>query len=250
MSYFLFNGIIIPNQSFTIKGEEALHILCSRRIQVGDIVQIQDQSQQRYRARVQKTRKRDLTLEAFSLQEAPPEPILKINLFQSLIKEKALDLVIQKATELGVSVIYIFQSRYSQQIKPGIDLKKKHNRWEKIALEACKQSGRFLPPEIHFLPKLSHYEPFAQLSSSTVLSLCLMSVGKTASLDQLSIKEKKINVIIGPEGGWDENELNEINCLKIHLGPRILRSETAAISVVSILQFLFGDMKTKPIPGT
>ncbi len=246
MSYFNFKGIIKADQHFILKDEDASHVLQSRRINTGEIIEIQDESLARWKTRVEKKNKRDLTLVPVEQISTPPEPSFHINLFQAQVKEKALDIIIQKATELGTTSVIIFQSRYSQQYKTGIEMEKKLARWRKIAVEACKQSGRLKPPEISFLSEFSELiQQIKNLSSNHIPTVCFESSGKTIGLEQLTLTGNEINLLIGPEGGWDEKELELMVCDKVHLGPRILRAETATISVISIIQYLFGDLRDK-----
>ncbi len=248
MSYFVFDGVIQLQQPFVIKGEEASHIARSRRIQTGGIIQIQDQSDLRYQARIEQIGKKSLRLLPLTSQTTPPEPLFRINLYQALVKEKALDYIIQKTTELGVASIYLFQNRYSQRLKPDDEQGRKQTRWKKIAREACKQSGRVKPPEITILPDLSKLEQVLESpSTKTMATICLTSSGDTIPLDQASIASDEINLLIGSEGGWNDDEMARIECERVHLGPRILRSDTAAVSAVGILQYVFGDMRNPSI---
>ncbi|MBT3226116.1 MAG: 16S rRNA (uracil(1498)-N(3))-methyltransferase [Deltaproteobacteria bacterium] len=247
VSYFLFSDEIQTGQCIAIKGDEASHILNSRRIQIGEVIQIQDQKMLRYEARVEKMTHKSLTLLPFKNLKTPPESQLRIHLYQALVKEKALDAIIQKCTELGVCSICFFQSRYSQRLQPKTGLEKKRQRWLRIAVEACKQSGRVAPPNITFISDLSKFHQVSVESSiETIPSFCLESSGETVSMDSILTNDREINLIVGPEGGWGPGDLSEQNFRCVHLGPRILRSETASIAAVSILQFLYGDMKSAP----
>ncbi len=247
MSYFLFSGIIHVGYSFTIKSDEASHILKSRRIQVGEVIQIQDQNALRYEARVEDLTQKSLTLLPLKNLITPQESSLRIHLYQALVKEKALDIIIQKCTELGVSSICFFQSHYSQRLHKKTGLEKKRQRWYRIAIEACKQSGRAIPPDITFLSNLSKFHQVSVESSiETIPTFCLESSGESVPMDSIVINSNEINLIVGPEGGWEPEELLEKGFKGVHLGPRILRSETASIAAISILQFLYGDLKRAP----
>ncbi|MBU3916457.1 16S rRNA (uracil(1498)-N(3))-methyltransferase [bacterium] len=246
MSYFNFKGIIKADQHFILEDEDASHVLQSRRINTREIIEIQDDSFNRWKARVEEKKKKSLILMPIERIIPPPESGFHINLFQAQVKEKSLDIIIQKATELGTTNIIVFQSHYSQPYKSGIELEKKLVRWRKIAMEACKQSGRLKPPTISFLSDFSKLvQRLKDVSSDQVPTICFESSGKTIRLDQLTVTGKELNLLIGPEGGWDDEELELLVCEKVHLGPRILRAETAAISAISIIQYLFGDLREK-----
>jgi len=241
--YFYFDGIIQLDHPFKIKGEEASHILQSRRIKDGEIIQVQDQGYHRYQVQVEQIHRSSVSLIPISIQQTPPPSPLGIHLFQALVKEKSLDFIIQKTTELGVRSIQIFHSRFSQRINSSREIEKKIIRWSKIAFEACKQSGRRKPPGISFANSLSEFHQFSQISSmETIPTICLMSSEEENALNHLRTDKKEINLIVGPEGGLAKNELQNTDCANVHFGPRTLRADTAAVSAVSVLQFLHGDM--------
>ncbi len=158
MSYFLFNGIINPNKDdLILKGDEARHITLSRRIHAGDELQIQDNTFKRYLCKVKHTQKEQITFSIIQSIVTPSDPILKINLFQALLKEKAMDNIVQKVTELGIFSIKIMETQFSQRVHKNKSIEKVLARWQKIALEACKQSDRLIPPAIHFTADISNY---------------------------------------------------------------------------------------------
>lgn len=248
MPYFLFSGVIRPGQPFDIHSDEAGHILKSRRIQIGETIQIQDLETVRFEARVEKLGKRSLTLYPMRQLQMPPESPFKIHLCQALVKEKALDTIIQKGTELGVSSICVFQSRFSQRLHAKAEVGKKTQRWQRIAIEACKQSGRALPPDISFAFELDKFHQVSGKSSiETIPLLCLESSGNSIALNRANTDLSEVVLIVGPEGGWGEDEWDRFPIQRVHLGPRILRSETAAIAGITILQYQKGDLSGAPI---
>lgn len=248
VSYFLYKGVLQPGQSFTIGDDEAGHILKSRRIQIGEVIHIQDQKMLRYEVRVEKLDNRSLTVLPLKRLKTPSESQIRIHLYQALVKEKALDTIIQKCTELGVCSICFFQSRYSQRMPAKSGLERKKQRWLRIAVEACKQSGRVIPPIISLVSDLSKFHQVSVKSSiETIPSFYLESSGESVSMDSMHIEGREINLIIGPEGGWGPGDMQDPTLQGVHLGPRILRSETAAIAAVTILQFQYGDLRKAPL---
>ena len=251
MPYFLFDGIILIDQPFSIKGADSNHIFRSRRIQQGEVISIQDSSFKRYLVEVTEINKRGIVGRPVRQISTPAEPSFRINLFQALVKEKALDNIIQKSTELGVSSIWVFQSHNSQRLNPSIDIAKRLRRWETICREACKQSERLRPPSVHFLPSLDE----SSLSDSgagiqMAKNICLSLSGVPDSLKHIPRHEAGLNIFIGPEGGWGEGEPVIDNLSSFHLGPRTLRAETAAITAIGVVQFLFGDFDHSPLTCT
>lgn len=243
MSYFLTDQKLTKNQSFRLEGEEANHLLKSRRVLPGEKIEIQDIEHKRFLANVEEVAKRYLILRPTSEIKTPKKSPIDIHLYQALVKEKAIDFIVQKGTELGVTSITFFHSVFSQRLKK--DQEKLIGRWKKIAWEACKQSGRVSPPEIFFHSKNDLQGLFGGGNNSQNVSICLDTTGDTKNLASFKSNPKSINLLIGPEGGWQEEELDAIKIEKVHFGPRILRADTAAIAAISALQFLFGDLKSK-----
>ena len=124
------------------------------------------------------------------------------------------------------------------------NIKEKNTRWEKIAVEACKQCGRATPPTIYPISQLKNI--YTNIRSDN-LNLFLYENSKKSLKDyfkNVSQLPDIINIIIGPEGGFTDEEVELAKNSNFHclgLGPRILRTETASISAISILQFYFGD---------
>ena len=247
MSYFIFDGVLNLGEHYELKGEESRHITKSRRMRSGDSFLVQDQQGQRFEAILK-------SLDHNSLQFTPQKPVaippassLRIEILQALPKQKALDFILQKTTELGVSRVDVFYGRHSP--KTFRDSEKQHHlkRWHRIVSEASKQCGRQFAPEIHFYPDLSaSLKTLPECSNSWVL---VPEAATTDSWKKISISGDNIikhhRVLIGPEGGLhqDETQLSLQSGMRpVYLGPRILRSETAAMSAVSILQFLWGDL--------
>ncbi len=240
VSYFIYDGEIKLNQVLHLKDREALHLVKSRRIRVGEEIELQDHRQQRYLVRIESLSNKELVATAFKKIKTPAESPLKINLFQALIKEKQMDFILQKATELGVATVNILHSAYSQRLKK--DREKQLSRWHKICLEACKQSGRVVPPSLCFYNALSDPELVRILNSADHPVIQFEQKGSPGLIEYDPGNTGEISIMIGPEGGWKTDELSHIASISMSLGPRTLRAETAAIAAISILQFRFGDM--------
>ncbi len=169
------------------------------------------------------------------IRESP----LEIHLGQGLVRGDKMDFVIQKATELGVSSI---TPLFSKQSNVKLDEERSNKRlhhWQNIAISACEQCGRTKVPQINPPLPLTNWieQPF--LGDSLVFS----PQGKQ-SLKSLEARFP-MRIAIGPESGWDENEVKAMvknHFQEITLGPRILRTETAGLTVLSILQGLYGDI--------
>ena len=173
----------------------------------------------------------------------PTESPCKIQLMLSVGKGEKMDWIIQKATELGVSIISPLISARCEVRLDAERWKKKIERWREIAINACEQSGRNTLPVIHDIVSLSTGLQAAKFR----LKLALHPGEGCQSFKSMLGDEpsKEVTLLIGPEGGLDDKEIQlaqERSFLLTSLGPRILRMETAAIAGVTILQALLGDL--------
>lgn len=170
------------------------------------------------------------------------ESPIKINLFQGLPKSDKLELIIQKAVELGVDQISPFSSSRTIVKWDVKKAEKKLKRYEEISHAAAKQSKRGYIPKVNDVIK---FEDIAEQMNDSLTILAYENDGK--SLRQV-LKENKysnVNIIIGPEGGFSETEVDylaEKGASIVHLGNRILRTETASIALLAMVQYEIGDI--------
>lgn len=169
------------------------------------------------------------------------ESALKIHLFQGISRSERMDFSIQKAVELGVhSITPVFTQRSNAGKFTDKRLEKKHQHWQGVALSACEQSGRTSLVRIH--PPVE----VKQISHAAADINLLLAPDGNASLSELGyLKPESVNVFIGPEGGLSTTEIDlaiSLQYQKLKLGPRILRTETAGLAALSVLQFLWGDL--------
>jgi len=247
MSYFIFDGVLNLGKQYKLKGEESSHITKSRRLRPGDSFLVQDQQGQRFEAILKSFERNSLLFTPHKPVAIPPTSSLRIEVVQALPKQKALDFILQKTTELGVSRLDVFYGRHSPKTFRVSEMQHHLKRWQRIVLEATKQCGRQFPPEIHFHPNISAVlEALTECPNSWILvpeTADAVSWKKSTSYRYDLIKHHR--VLIGPEGGFHQDEIKlslRSGIRPVYLGPRILRSETAAMSSVSILQFLWGDL--------
>ena len=166
---------------------------------------------------------------------------LKISLLQALPKGDKFDLILQKGTELGVSC---FQPLETEHAVPSLNEARRHKReqrWQRIISEAARQSRRSFLPELKPLQKLNS----ALEEVCNDLKLVLWEAGSVALAEALpATPPTGVKLLIGPEGGFSLKEITEITAAgfqAVHLGPRILRTETAGLAATPILQYLYGD---------
>lgn len=217
--------------------DEARHLREVLRLKPGDEVSVLDGEGKEFRARVVQARREFAELELQDeIEPARPESPLKITLAVALLKGEKFDLVVQKATELGVVKIVPLITRYADiKLRDEADASKRVARWQRIALEAAKQSGRALVPQV-ILP----------VAVSSVFSDSCVLFSEKGGEGLRGIETDEITAIIGSEGGWSDEELQQARAAGaqiITLGGRILRAETAAITAAALLQHRFGDLK-------
>ncbi|HEU4932167.1 MAG TPA: 16S rRNA (uracil(1498)-N(3))-methyltransferase [Pyrinomonadaceae bacterium] len=229
-------------QTVTLGGDEARHLRDVLRLKPGDEVYVFDGRGREFRCVVSTSRRdaAELRIEA-EVEAAKPESHLQLNLCVALLKGEKFDLVVQKATELGVKKITPLITRYADiHLRDESDATKRLGRWQRIALEAAKQSGRAFVPEISL--------PLRFEAALDVDGLGVMFAERGGeTLENLS-RQAPLSVIalVGSEGGWSDEEIESARARNFHvitLGGRILRAETAAITVTALMQHLFGDLK-------
>jgi 16S rRNA (uracil1498-N3)-methyltransferase len=234
-----------------LSAEESRHLRDVLRLRAGDEAYVFDGEGREFACVVGEAdseRGRAATLEVRGPVESPrPESPLELALAVALLKGEKFDLVVQKATELGASRVVALETRRADvRLRDRADAARKVERWRRLALEASKQSGRARVPAVA--------EPVALDSFVTgearagELRLFFAERGG-AGLDSIQFKSDSrpaVTAMVGPEGGWDDEEIELARghgWTIITLGGRTLRAETAAITVTALLQHLFGDLK-------
>ena len=220
-----------------LDAEETHHLRDVLRLNEGANVAVFDGCGSEYSCTVAEVKKNETELLILNkLEPASPESNLELTLAAAMLKGEKLDLVVQKAVELGVKKLVPIRTKRTEVRSK--DSAKRVARWRKIALEASKQCGRAY---------------LMTVADPLDLEL-LLSEGETANMfffterdgDKMprSLADKKQTAVVGPEGGWDDIELaaaRSAGARLITLGGRILRAETAAIAITAVLQNRFGD---------
>jgi 16S rRNA (uracil1498-N3)-methyltransferase len=234
----------IENDLLKIEGNEARHIRRVLRLKAGDEIIIFDGLGKEYEGKIVEEGSSFVVMKVLNIFLSKRESPLEITLAQSLLKGEKMDYLIQKATELGVKKIIPFLSSRSIPLLDKSGRLKRHHRWERIAIEASKQCGRGVVPKIE---PLQHYSEMLQTTPSNSLRLIFWERGgaKIKEILERSVEKKKIWFIIGPEGGFSQEEIEEAKrtgFIPITFGKRILRAETASLCFLSILQYDYGDI--------
>ncbi len=244
MPRFFVKNEQIKGTTIEILGEDVKHIKNVLRKQIGDNIEICDQDTEKsYICEIEKIGNESILTNIIEELQSYDDNI-KVDIYQGLPKADKMELIIQKSVELGVnSIIPVAMKRCVVKIESK-DESKKIARWQKIAESAAKQSGRSTIPEIK---NIVNIEKIIQLIKEydCVIVAYENEKNNTIKRELLEIKEKvhdkvKIAVIIGPEGGLEEKdvELLKHNGAKIvTLGHRILRTETVALNVLSVIMY-------------
>jgi 16S rRNA (uracil1498-N3)-methyltransferase len=240
-------------KSVTLSGEETRHARDVLRLQSGDEIFVFDGAGREFHCIIQ-TINRDSTelMVIAEVASTRPESSLNLTLAIALLKGEKFDLVIQKATELGVKrIVPVDTERADVRLRDNEGAHKRVARWRRIALEAAKQTGRAHVPEIvaPLTSKLLLTSEAAGKEISTNVTRLMFSERDGRSLSEATNsfagQPTEIVALVGPEGGWTYEEIElarEGSWEIVTLGGRTLRAETAAIVAVTLLQHRFGDL--------
>jgi 16S rRNA (uracil1498-N3)-methyltransferase len=235
----------IGEQELHLRGDEANHLARVLRLGPGAQVVVFNGCGREYVARVERIETDGVVCQILHQTEAQPTPAVTITLGQGLPRAEKFEWVIQKTTELGVSAIVPL---ITERVVPHISqhhVATKVNRWTKLAREACKQSGRATVPRL--CPPIP-LEAFYGSCQSSELKLVLWEGEGTRSLRTvLAVSEPvaSVAVVVGPEGGLTPQEVahgEAYGFFAVGLGKRIVRTETASLIAVTVLQYRFGDL--------
>lgn len=227
-------------ENIIITGNDAKHIKGPLRHKVGDVLDVCDEAGMKYEAKIMQMEEEKILLQIMAEKKSNTESPMEITLLQGLPKADKMDFIVQKATELGVSEIIPVEMERSIVKLEEKSATKKVERWNKIAYEASKQSGRQKVPKVLNVANLKNI--IEKFSKYDIVILPYEKETKQ-NLKQLLQKHQnltKVAVIIGPEGGFSENDLSLLNLPnieKVTLGARILRTETAGIATLAMLMY-------------
>ena len=221
-----------------IVGDDAFHISRSLRMKKGETISVCLPDRTLLCCELSSFSDGEVGATVLSRSVCTAEPPCRIHLYQALPKGDKMDVIVQKAVECGVTSVTPFESTFCIA-KAGASFEKKRERWNRIALEAAKQSGRGIVPQV--APLLS-YEQMLRKASSASLSLFCYEGEGTEPLGRCPIASaEEISVIIGSEGGFSPEEARlagEHGMFLVGLGERILRCETASAFVLACLSFI------------
>lgn len=229
----------------TVRGDDAHHISRALRMAAGEHITICDMQKTEYECELYEFLPDCVRARVLATTQSDTEPPFRVHVYQALPKGDKLDSIIQKAVECGVAELTTFESeRCIVRVKDGGEAKKLERR-QRIALEAAKQSGRGLVPEIH--PTVSFREAIEAASAADIALFCYEGDGTKPLPHWISkwketgaVGEPTVSVVIGSEGGFSIKEAEaavSVGLLPTGLGKRILRTETASSFVLACLVY-------------
>ncbi|HJQ25111.1 MAG TPA: 16S rRNA (uracil(1498)-N(3))-methyltransferase [Blastocatellia bacterium] len=231
-----------------LSSEESHHLARVLRLREGDEAFVFDGCGREYRCRVAQTDARVARLEIVEALADEVESPLDLTLAQALVKGEKFELIVQKATELGVRKIVPLITANADLKLSEERAEKRAERWRRIALEALKQSGGRRLVDIQSPLALADFITATQEQSAAPPVLLVFSEHGGAAVNEVLSNEdyaRRVIALIGPEGGWDTGELDLLaasGARAVTLGPRILRTETAALAAVALIQHRLGDL--------
>ena len=240
MPRFPINSSQITDNKAIITGESFKHISKVLRLTIDDQLTLFDELYNEHTGKIVSVDRNELEVLILKTNKNIRESNIKIHLFQSIPKGSKMALIVQKTTELGVTSITPIRTQ-----RGIVQDSRKSERWKKIAIESCKQCGRPKPTEINDFIDFRNINEFLSTDHLSLLFYENEVNNLHNYLNNQNPNYNTINIIIGPEGGFTDSEIEyaKKNSISIvGLGPRILRVETASIAAVTAIQYQFGDL--------
>lgn len=240
----------IKENQVTVKGDEARHIIQVLRAKKGNKIKVFTGEGREYLIEIIGVNKKEVVGNILEQAEVKTEPGVSITLVQGIPKSDKMAFILQKTTELGVKrIIPVITERTIVRLNRE-KARVRRNRWQRIVLEAAKQSGRAV------IPKVDEIVTFLQSLNSVgkeSLKLIPWEEEETTSLKEVLEHHTShtphptshITIFIGPEGGFTSEEVRRakgIGAIPVSLGPRLLRTETASLTTVAMILYELGDL--------
>jgi 16S rRNA (uracil1498-N3)-methyltransferase len=236
------DGPIAQGAEVALPSAGAYHVARVLRMREGAPLSVFDGSGMEFHSEILKVDGDKVTVRVGSTATVATESPLRITLVQGISRSERMDWTLQKATELGVSAIAPVLTSRSVVRLDDKQAEKKQAHWRGIVIGACEQCGRAKIPAVSApVPLRSHFANVRKEGMRLVLSP--VAPGSLAGLSSLP---SRVDLLIGPEGGLDDDELiaaTKAGFMPVRLGPRVLRTETAAVVALSVLQALWGDLQ-------
>ncbi|SHI76060.1 16S rRNA (uracil(1498)-N(3))-methyltransferase [Cycloclasticus pugetii] len=231
---------LVEGAAVTLEADAAHYLRNVLRLKKGFQLTVFNGQGGEYAATVQEVHRKAVVLELGAWRNVELESPLQIELGLSVSRGERMDVAIQKATELGVAVITPVITQYCVVKLTEERRLQRHQHWQNIVYRACEQCGRNKPPILNVTMDLAQW-----LNTELAASRIIFEPGKADTLRNYPKPNDAVAVLIGPEGGFSEQEVldaQEVNFSALGFGPRVVRNETAAIASIAAMQVLWGDM--------
>ncbi len=233
----LFNGATLK-----LEGDKARYLGRVLRLRPGDDIRVFNGEGPEHSAVIEAISKSVVTIRVGDGHDTDTESSLRVHLVQGISRGERMDFVIQKATELGVKRVTPVLTEYGVVKLDAKRAAKRREHWQSVAQSACEQSGRVRVPLIDEPVPLKTW--FGNRPAEVDAQLILRP-GAGSPLAQIAAPSTKVCLLIGPEGGFSDTEYEDADIAgftPVSLGPRVLRTETAALAALSVLQSKWGDL--------
>jgi len=230
---------LLANSTVQLEAGPSAHIAKALRMRVGDAVILFNGEGGEYRSSISALEKRHVELQIQDYDRREPESPLVLELGIAISRGDRMDWVIQKATELGVASITPLMTERTEVKLKGERAEKKHSHWQQVIISACEQCGRNRLPSLHHLVDVNDWLPRVDAQRKFVLH------HRDDAANKQEQQPKSAAILVGPEGGLSDREIAvavDTGFEALTLGPRVLRTETAPLAAVAILQSRWGDM--------
>ena len=245
MPRFYAPGFVLDRE-IALPEDEGHHLAKVMRLKPGEVVAIFDGQGNEAAACIQTIRGRQVIVKPTEKRVPAREPAIAITLGQALLKSDKMDRVIRDAVMLGVTAIRPFASDRTEVARAAVRAGGRQERWDRTAISSVKQCGRAVVPAVHPAVELS------ELLAAQHDELCLMFAepgakgGELTTLESLETRvPAKATVLIGPEGGWEPEELRDAvaaGVMLVTLGQRVLRADAAGALAIAVLQYVWKDL--------
>ncbi|MBL8488997.1 MAG: 16S rRNA (uracil(1498)-N(3))-methyltransferase [Rhodocyclaceae bacterium] len=234
---------LAPGAGVELPEESAHHAFRVLRLEDGDPVVLFDGRGGEWRAHLHRAGKgARAVLESYAVEDR--EPPLRVTLVQALPAGDKMDFVVQKCTELGVAAIQPVAARRSVIRLSGDRLERRVQHWRQVAIAACEQCGRNQPPVVAPIVDLPQYLARMAVENGNAQARWLLAPGGGGRLREMPTPPAGVQILVGPEGGFEEDELKATALAgfqPVGLGPRVLRTETAGAAAIAAMMALWGD---------
>ncbi|MEO7148998.1 MAG: 16S rRNA (uracil(1498)-N(3))-methyltransferase [Rhodanobacteraceae bacterium] len=234
--------VLAAGDEIALPAQAATHAVRVLRLRAGDALTLFNGDGCDYDAELVLASPRDVRARILDGRRAETEPLLRITLAQALARGEKMDWIVQKATELGVARIVPLVTERSEVRLDAARVDQRVAHWRAVGIGACEQSGRACLPDISAPQSLETWLASVERSDDAI-RLALLPAGEISPHDLDTLTNGAI-LAVGPEGGFGERDIVALRAAGFHglkLGPRVLRTETASIAAIAVLQTLHGD---------